>query len=274
MIAATALRLACIAALTNGGDIQNATIAGELVFDSRLDPFSDLTTRDRLPTIIVSTGEISGSPNPGTRGFPFDVTIDLEIEIAVSTFSDQDGSILAQTVDSEPEMELVLDRLQAQVRSLLHGPGSGVWGDLFRQQARAINSFSSVRFATEAGRAKTANRLLKLEVRICEDPATEAPVTTPTGIFTVPQPLAGLAQTILERADPESSLAIYTAQLIEVSGSIPTIVPPVSHRPVQNWKTRYQIDSIDLVDPSLAPNHVGPDGHVEHTFETTHVQSD
>jgi hypothetical protein len=268
MIGATALRLATIAALTNGGHNPLPTLAGDLIFDSRLDPFSDLTKEDRLATVIVSTGEISGDASGPSRGWPFDVSVDLEIELAVSSFIEQDGSITAQTVESDPIMDASLDRLQAQVRNCLHGHGQ--WAQLWQSQARATASFNSIRFATEAGRAKTANRLLKITTKICEDPPGSATITHEGTDYVVPQPLATVAQAILTNGEPESAVYQYALELIAASSAIPSITLPT----VSSWRVRYQVDAIDLVDPNLAPDGVGPDGHVELEFESSHVSEE
>src|SRR5437588_7149106 len=96
MLARTALRLATVEALRPtaalGSDGPWPTLAGKLVFDSRIDPIDDLSPDQQRTVVCVYTDSEEGYAGQRAGGPPFKAVVDLVFEVSVLHAGDDPAS--------------------------------------------------------------------------------------------------------------------------------------------------------------------------------------
>ncbi|PHQ72389.1 MAG: hypothetical protein COB93_00160 [Sneathiella sp.] len=200
----TAVRLAAIAALTNGGVTPYPTIAKEEVHDSRQDPTSDLYPGQWRPNISIYTEQdVNDEPSntPGRfRKREIGLTIGYEVGAWMVDDEDNEGYAVPETT---AQLELMLDMMSHQIRTALFAPT--VWGQLWQDQIRKILSVSSVRYSTSEHQYRMASRELTFALEIAPDCdiglwTEQGPVPAPQ----IPEPLATILQTIIDNGDGDT----------------------------------------------------------------------
>lgn len=155
-----ALRLATLAALTNGGG-SHPTIAGARVFDSRADPIEDIGEGQALPTIVIYTEtdqqDYTLSNKVSLR------MLEARIEFGLTTKPPDETQPLWPETD--PELESILDLFEHQIEAALFGnaPWATWWGQFFQ-----IKSSRSERFTIklESGNIRLAAREITFSVAL------------------------------------------------------------------------------------------------------------
>lgn len=156
----TALRIATVAALLNGGATPYPTLAGPGVFDSRSDAIDDVTEDGHMPAIIVRTDEdrftTTNSAVTGQRA------IEMRIECSILTGArDDEGALKASWAETDAELEAFLDLMEYQVIDSLYG--SGPWALWWRNRFSPGQRLSlPVWTQPSAGRTRLAVRELTL----------------------------------------------------------------------------------------------------------------
>lgn len=118
----TALRLATIAALLNGGSAPWPTIAQNRVFDSRMDDIKDLTAKQRAPVIVVRTNDdenmYSGSAWAGRQ-----CRLDIEMSVVTAATETVDGKEVRRLdwPQTDSAAEAMLDVLEWQAWNAIRG---------------------------------------------------------------------------------------------------------------------------------------------------------
>lgn len=255
----TALRLSTVMMLANGFAAPFPTMAAGRVFDSRIDNVQIGAAGEMLPVITVCTDEESGkSLSTNNGGLPFEEEVTLSIDLAIGIASDGgDELMFAQT---EAELELNLDMLEAQVKRLfVRRPG--VWGGHFNRIARRITSFRSDRFVQPDANIRIAARQLTMSVLVpVDNTLADLVTTTPGGVAIVPPPLGPLLTEIIDGVPGyvASATAIQTAILSSGLGT-PIVLPPVDVLRIIE----------DERDSQNRPTTARPDGVAEVEFTTT-----
>lgn len=249
-LARTALRLLVAEALCPAGTPDAGpwpTIAGRMVYDSRLVPAEDLAEAERRPVVMIYTDETEGAPRQTNGRLPLAVQVDLRIEIAIPqlvsvTVEDEDGEtreeVFAGFPLTDPEAEAHLDLLESQVAfALFQGPTGALLRKLMPPK---LKEFSSVPF--RSGEERTRKAMRSLTFRLTEVPADcfDQPIGAdlPEGLARLPQPLRGVAEAL-----PEGSTGRATALALAGQVSVLPAVPKITG-----------IDlSIDMARPEPAP---------------------
>lgn len=262
----TALRLSTVMMLANGFAAPYPTMAAGRVFDSRIDSVQIGAAGEVLPVITVCTDEEMGkSLSTNNGGPPFEEEVTLSIDLAIGIGSESgDELMFAQT---EAELELNLDLLEAQVKRLLqHRPG--IWGNQFNRVARRITNLRSERFVQPDANIRIAARQLTLSVLLPVDNTFGALVTiNPAGGSAppvVPEPFGGLLTTIIEHVPSYAATAEAIQAAITGSGLGSPIVMPVPGSPAA------EVESLRIVederDGQNRPTTARPNGVADIPF--------
>jgi len=164
--AKTLLRWSAIACLTNGG-LNDATIAGGRVFDSRLDSLDVIAAEEKQPLIMVYTpGSVFRFIDDGnsSRIVPDET---LLIEISLSKFEENKENVDHLIPETDAELELVLDHFETQVFTALLN-GATTWSQLFHNTARQMLSVESNPVMSPKGDIRLAARQIVFECRPCQ----------------------------------------------------------------------------------------------------------
>jgi hypothetical protein len=117
----TALRLATVAALLNGGNPPYPTIADQFVYDSLSDDLPQVAPKSLLPFIVVRTDEDTHVYNSGRwRGRQCRLLIEMSV---VTGVLDADGKHRNDWPRNDASLEAMLDLFETQVWAALNGFG-------------------------------------------------------------------------------------------------------------------------------------------------------
>lgn len=224
-LARTALRLAVVMALTNARQAPFPTLAGNDVYDSRMDPVQGAEKGELLPHIVIYTDEDQGrglSNNNG--GPPFGQTVDLVFDLTIGMYDERDGEGGVFRIETEPALEGVLDLLEEQVLEVFRTPRT-VWAQrLFAHHIVRIDSWNSRRFVEREAQVRLAGRQIIAQVFL--QPPDDAAIVTTAAPAALPEPLAGLVDAIIDDDGPGRADAEYLRDLILSSGVPGAIVLP------------------------------------------------
>lgn len=166
--------LAINALLPQPGDGAPITMAGENVFDSRLDPTQFSADTNELPIIIVYTdGDGAQLVNRSDNSGPFRRGVDLRIEIVMGSFDtfieDEKAHLAFGVPTTDAELEAKLDMFEQQVRwALLSWPVRNATNAFKRFVVRFENIESHVS-RDESGNNRLAMRRLNIHCVINDD---------------------------------------------------------------------------------------------------------
>jgi hypothetical protein len=221
-LARLALRLAAIEALRPTASLVTSiwpTVAGKMVFDSRIDPIEDMKVDESRPVICVYTEHDAGQAGQKRGGPPFLDTIDLVFELSVVVKVAQDGDPNVFAVgepETDAELEAVIDILEAQIKFvLLYGPTGKIWRDISH---RKVHDPRSAPHRTSEEGARLARRTMTWKVEVQDDCYDPAPPVAPTGFDVFPEPLLGLAKVL-----PANSYALSILKGLAADPSAPVM---------------------------------------------------
>lgn len=144
-----ALRLSVLSALNNNGQEPWPTLAGEHVYDSRIDDLESIAREGPTPVVVVYTDGDSGTVS--SQAFRVSsrvttLTIDIAMAVRVARDAGDDPELGIPVTDDE--LELQLDILEAQVMDCLAGESVGA--DI----ARTIMTGQSAQISSDRGASK------------------------------------------------------------------------------------------------------------------------
>lgn len=179
MLSRLILRNAAVQALLEReSDGSYPTFAGPHVFDSRIYPLELDDLRQEVPVAAVYTDmtKFSGKPRD-EQALVSNTTIEcnLCIDIAVAENAEvvdpatQEPTKTLQLVQTDAELEAILDILEAQILWTLQNP-SKKWSRTFGNLCKGIISYESTREAEGNKNNRVAFREIKLGCLICPDP--------------------------------------------------------------------------------------------------------
>jgi len=253
------LRAAFVRALSNGGSPPYPTIAEDRVYDSR---FGDIQTADAqsmLPVIAVYTdADERELRDRGDAYGAFDRRIDVALEIAIGTWSQESGAFgLPQT---DPELEALLDILETQIWRTIYSdtPAARV----LRKMLKSIESWDSIPGRTSDGNNKVSARKITLRCCVHDDCR---PITS------YPEPAFDAVQAIQESAPYLQSL-LQDIENAPVLASVKAMFAAMKNPqapPGQGVLERIGV-KVDLVKPETG----APDGEPDVEAEWTNPAGD
>ena len=245
----TALRLGVVMALSNAMQAPFPTIGQNRVFDSRIDPIQGATPGDIAPIAIVITDDDDRAGLSGNNGGPpwrQHVTLVIELSMGlVGPLEDADGKPLTDEtgaalttflpVETEPELELMLDLFESQVEHIFRQPPNAWAHRLFADPPAGsivrIESWNSKRFVEREAQYRFAARQIVLKVLLPQPPEPDiiAHVGNPPAPPSIPAPLGPLIDAVIEDEGPyAASCEAMRDLLTEHGGFQPTILPPLT----------------------------------------------
>lgn len=222
----TALRLATLEALRPTSLLNTQgpwpTLAEDRVFDSRIDPIEDLAKNQHKAVIAVYTdGEISEAGQK-RGGPPFRRVVDLCFEISqiASGPSEADPQVyVTGTPMTDPELEAELDRIEAEIAlALFHAPSGKIWRDL--TGSMVTDPRTTPHRDSEEGE-RLAWRSLSWQVQVPDDRFDPLPLTEPSGVARLPDPLRTVVGQLME----SSYGAVIATALGVTMPTMPVAVP-------------------------------------------------
>lgn len=164
------LRLCAVAALLNGGaGTLRPTVAGDFIFDSKMDDIIDVSPTIRQPIAIVRTDEDSSVFNKNTF-VGRQCRLNIEIS-AVTSVQMADGKSKIDFPKTDAQLELMLNVFEWQVWNALRGYDK--WAQWFLNDMNfgALLGYSSTpRFtAPNRGAVRLAVRTLEFVMRMTEE---------------------------------------------------------------------------------------------------------
>lgn len=156
----TAMRIATVAALQNGGAAPWPTLAEAGIFDSRSDAIDSVTEEGNMPAVIVRTDEdrfaTTNSSVTGQRA------IEMRIECSIITGArDDNGDLKASWAETDAALEAFLDLMEYQVLDALFGasPWAMWWRVMFKPGQRL-----SLPVWTQPGQGRTRLAIRELTI--------------------------------------------------------------------------------------------------------------
>jgi hypothetical protein len=169
------LRCLAVAALSPApGDTDLITMAGESVFDTRLDPLEFTADEKEIPTIVVYTDDDTAEIwNRSSNSGPYHRTIDLRVELAMGSFStvvqDEEKYVAYGVPSIDAELEAKLDVFEQQALWALRS-----WPDrqatiAFRDYIVRLERIESHAHRDESGNNKLALRRVHMRCVVNDD---------------------------------------------------------------------------------------------------------
>lgn len=243
MLARTFLRICALEALRPAALLAVPspawpTLAQGHVFDSRIEPISDLTPDMRRPVVVLYTEEDNQDRRSQGGGALYASVIDLVFEISVVAIGDDAGEYVPGIAFSDPELEADLDMLEQQVWHALH---YGPTGALFRSLARVpFQDWRSLPHRTAEEGFRLAMRTIRAKVSVKELCWQAAPATTPAGLARLPAPLDAIAAALASTS--------YGGKLAAGMATAAPVMPTAT--PLQSVGLTAQLDNGNAVEAS------------------------
>lgn len=167
------LRAATVLALTRGGVAPYPTMAGEGIFDSKMQPVTELMQEGMTPLAMVYTDTESRTNLNTSGGRPnWKRTIDLMIEIGIGSAAKKNAStgeqVQWQWIETDPELEGMLDLFEAEIDLALNAidnPYATYW----RKLIKTVIGWESVPHRSAEQSARYAVRSIVIECELAAD---------------------------------------------------------------------------------------------------------
>lgn len=177
------LRALTVLALSRGGQAPFPTMAGEAVYDTRLEPITDIATEGMSPVILVYTDtDMRQNVNRNTAG-TWSRKVALIIELSIcSVKKTPDGTGSFEWLETSAEIEAMLDIFELQVEHAfadVTNPFAMQWSKLVKR----FEAYESTPSRSAEQAVRYAVRQLHFDIELATDcrpsPAITAPETTP-----------------------------------------------------------------------------------------------
>ncbi|TRL35497.1 hypothetical protein [Rhizobium straminoryzae] len=151
------------------------TLAGEFVYDSKIDPLAGFLAGQPAPILIASVEEAEqaedGQATRGVMGRPASLTIMVQTGVATGReIRDENGVIVLGAIgESDASYEAMLNLLDFQWRCALHDPDNS-WAVLFRSLVTSIGTIKDVRATDPETGSKHAARFTQFKAEVLPDP--------------------------------------------------------------------------------------------------------
>jgi hypothetical protein len=164
------LRWAWVHALTNFSTPPFPTLAGNLVYDSKIEPAEDFKEDQILPLCVVYTDyDRYHWLHQSLNGRDRLLTVTLELLVAQIKELPGDEGFAVRFPNTDPELEASLDLFEMQVARAIRA--SNAAAECVRHFMPAIHDVISRRGATVEGGQKLAARQITIEAKVPRGPA-------------------------------------------------------------------------------------------------------
>lgn len=233
-LALTSLRLAAIAALTNGGNAPFPTAAGVNVYDSREDLATDLDPDQAHPTIAVYTETLSDQDAGNTPGMFRTRQVQMVIAFEYATWLQRDEGLEFAVPETTASLELRLDLMSDQILTALMAPTT--WGNLFRGHLRSVESVSVQRYGGSENRHRYAAREMTITLEMGSPCIVGSNITTDLvpPQPSMPDPLATVLQAIADNDETNGTSDLFNLAQ-ELQNDIASVGLPPDTFPVNEF---------------------------------------
>ena len=168
------VRLAAVAALNNFLRAPFPTLAGGMIFDSRIQPMEDFKTKKVFPFCIVYTDYDRDHWEHHTVNVKTDrlLTVTFELLVAQVTELPHDEGFVVSQPNTDSELETTLDIFEYQVAKAFKADNAAA--DCWRHLMVSYVNVISRRGATVEGGSKLAARQITVEAKMPRGPANGA----------------------------------------------------------------------------------------------------
>lgn len=207
----TALRLATLAALTNGGEADEdgnwPTLADDYVYDSRRDMINDVQERLRRPVIVIRTDDDRRRQPDNSRLQLRERAVSLVLEISVVTARKEEDNWILSWPQTDPALEAILDMLEYQIENALFGlkPWSRWWRNF---KWTRLDWLSTPEFTRDPHMIRLAARNIVITLNMPPDCLPGYKLDSEEAIEGQPPPLL---KRVLEQLDAEAAGDLLTA---------------------------------------------------------------
>lgn len=172
-------RLAAVCAISNFSTSPFPTLAGNLVFDSRIEPVENISENVTFPAVVVYTDyERHGWAHHSSAGR--DRLLTTTFELLTAQISKKGDHFVVSLPASDSELETTLDVLEAQIVNALRA--DNVAANCWRYLMMRYEDVISRRGATAEGGQKIAARQITVEASVPRGP-TDGSVPGPVAAF-------------------------------------------------------------------------------------------
>lgn len=164
------LRLAAVCAVSNFYKAPWPTLAGRMVFDSKVEPIENFKVDTAYPTIVVYTdydkNHVAHQSMPHTER-TMTVTFELIMAVMERIGEMADDTYVMRAPQTDSELESSLDIMEFQLFESLRANNSAA--NVFRTMAYGMDNVVSRRGATTEGGTKIAARQVTYEARVIQE---------------------------------------------------------------------------------------------------------
>lgn len=163
-------RLAAVSALNNFMQVPWPTLAGDKIFDSRIEPVEDFKENVAFPVCVVYTDyDRDHWDHHTTVRTDRLLTVTFELLIAQISEKTDDGSFVVSQPGTDSELEVSLDIFEIQIAEALRADNPAA--NCFRHLMHSYVNVISRRGATVEGGQKLAARQITVESKVPRGPA-------------------------------------------------------------------------------------------------------
>lgn len=165
-------QLVCVAAVEA---LRGRTLAGDDVYDSKIDTLPDLLRNSNRPALIVSVEESAqgdgGQWEGGLLGRATVLTMLVQaVVVAVTEIETEDGlSLIPGIAETDAAYEATLNLLDRQWRAALHDHADD-WSRVFRGLVTGIGKISDTRAVDPQAGRKYACRFTQVSLAVVDEP--------------------------------------------------------------------------------------------------------
>ena len=223
MLSRLVLRMAAIEALAPTGAASFPTIAGRLVYDSRIDNIDSLDALEtERPMLVVYTEEAQASSWGSGNTHPDHEVVTLSVEAILATrgktvVAGPDGKSVEigvlETGVTDTQREALLDILEGQVRRVFDSRNYVASQNPMGAIVLGVEKIQSVPFRDAENGIRLAQRSIRFSLRIMPDEWPDPNTAQGSGLDALPEPLRSLAKA-LPAGSPHLAIAEQAAGLV------------------------------------------------------------
>lgn len=162
------VRLAAISALNNYMQAPYPTLAGDKIFDSRIEPVEDFKEDVLFPVCVIYTDYDRDHWDHHSM-MSKDRFLTITFELLIAQVTEQDGGFLVNHPNTDSELETSLDIFEIQIENAFKA--DNVAANCFRYLMNSYVGVISRRGATVEGGTKLAARQITVESKVTRGPA-------------------------------------------------------------------------------------------------------
>lgn len=245
-------RLATVMALNNFSQGPFPTVAGNLIFDSRIEPVEDFKQDVVFPVCVVYTDYDRDHWNHHTLvGKDRLLTVTFELLIAQVSEAPEPGTYMIGSPNTDSELETSLDIFEMQIAHALQA--DNVAADCWRHIMYTPVNTISRRGATVEGGAKLAARQVTVESKVPRGPANGTIAPTVEAFLSRLEQHADFTDRVpaIRQLYTRGSSASASAQLMAASGWSDRVATALGHSRIPSGLLPQTIQWLDSTGAPL-----------------------